>query len=339
MEKRMDALSELWREDANVLRVLRAAGVPEACLAGEWSDYDTLAAVCAALPLLRGHPVGERLTARLRNVTDCDLPVCAENAPAFWQSYAAKCGYGAPVLLPDSYAPRHTPPPLPAPEILQEPDGADRLGEWVWRVLTGEIAPPHDGRLLADCTETLERWLKIRLDGQETDDRPDTWVWLDLPHDLPFVRPDPYHAELALRGLAQGDALSDHDRGLLMAQLARTVGQGMARRSASPTTLVLTGGNADAVLALCRYLDSCGGLPATVWLADEPADAEILCGQFAAVRTGIRLTSADTAEDARDKLTAYAAAAPVGRMALNAPDPRVETAVSEAFAKLNGWMS
>ena len=307
-----------WLGNELAARTLRAAGMSEDCLAGEWSDYDTLEALCAALPLLHGHPVGAGLTAWLREVTACDLPACAENAPAFWQSYAIKCGYGAPVQLPDGYRPCFALPTLSPPEIWQEPETENRLGEWVWRELTAKIAP-HGGRLLAACTEGLEPWWGIHNGA----------VWLDLPRGLPFVRPDPYHAELALQGLSRGDTLTKDERGLLIAQLARTAGQGMTHQPENTATLVLTGGNADSVLALCRYLDGCGGLPPTVWLADDPADAAILCGQFAAVRTGLRLTSSDTAEDVRNKLTAYAAAAPIGRIVLEVPDSSVSVLSSE----------
>ena len=298
-----------WNGDEIAARSLRAAGMPEACLVGEWSDYDTLEALCAALPSLCGHPVGARLTAWLGSVTACDLPACAENAPALWQSFAHTHGYGASVALPDEYRPRRTPPPLPAPEILYEPDRIDCLGENVWSALLAEAEWPHDGRLLAACTDRLERWIE-NCHGA---------AWLDLPRDIPFVRPDPYHAELALQSPARGEAPSNRERGLLMAQLSRIVGQGIVRRSASSATLVLSGGDADAVLALCRYLDGCGGLPPTVWLAESPADAATLCGQFAAVRTGLRLKVTDTTEDVKRKLTAYATAAPLGRIVLGVP--------------------
>ncbi len=321
---RMDAFCDLWREDTAIARALRAAGMPEACLMGEWSDYDTLEALCAALPALYGHPVGNRLKAWLRDVTDCDLPVCAENTPALWQCFAQTHGYGAPVLLPDAYRPRCTPPSLPAPEMLHEPDGADRLGEDVWSALLAAVEPPHDGRLLAACTDRLERRVE-NCHGA---------TWFDLPRAIPFVRPDPYHAELALQGLARGEALSDRERGLLVAQLARIVGQGIARRSPSPATLVLTGGDADTVLALCRYLDGCGGLTPTVWLADSPADVATLCGQFAAVRTGLRLNVTDTTEDVKRKLTAYAASAPIGRVVLGVSNFLVASVVLESFAKM-----
>ena len=301
-----------WLGDEDTVRVLRAAGMDEACLAGERSDYDTMEALCASIPLLRGHPVGERLTAWLRETTACDLPACAENVPAFWRGFVKLHGYGMPVTLPDEYCPCLTPPPLPEPAFWQEPDGADRFGEGTWQALLADIDPTRDGRLLAACTDRLARWLNARA-GEAT-------VWLDLPRSVPFVRPDPYHAELALQSVARGEALSDRERGLLIAQLARIVGQEMVCRSEKMATLVLSGGDADAVLALCRYLDTCGGLPLTVWLADEPADVAILCGQFAAVRTGFRLSTEDTAESVRRKLTAYASVAPIGRVVLGVPE-------------------
>lgn len=310
-----------WNGDEIAARALRAAGMPEACLVGEWSDYDTLEALCAALPLLNGHPVGARLTSWLRGVTACDLPACAENAPALWQSFAHTHGYGASVTLPDEYRPRRTLPPLPAPEILCEPGGAVCLGECVWSALLAEAEWPYDGRLLAACTDRLERWIENCRGA----------AWLDLPCDIPFVRPDPYHAELALQSLARGEALVDRERGLLMAQLARIVGQGIARRAPSPSTLVLTGGDADTVHSLCRYLDGCGGLPPTVWLADSPADVAALCGQFAAVRTGLRLNATDTAEHVKNKLATYATAAPLGRIVLGVPNSDTEMLVLDVW--------
>ena len=134
--------------------------------------------------------------------------------------------------------------------------------------------------------------------------------------------------------MARGEAPSNRERGLLIAQLARIVGQGIARRSPSPATLVLTGGDADTVLALCRYLDGCGGLPPTVWLVEDPADAATLCGQFAAVRTGLRLKVTDTTEDVKRKLTAYAASAPIGRAVLGVSNFLVVSVVLESFAKM-----
>ncbi len=310
-----------WNGDETAARALRAAGMPEACLVGEWSDYDTLEALCATLPLLNGHPAGTWLTAWLRGVTACDLPACAENAPALWQSFADAHGYGASVSLPDEYRPRRTPPPILDPEILYEPDGIDCLGEGVWRALLAEAEWPHDGRLLAACTARLERRME-NCHGA---------AWLDLPCGMPFIRPDPYHAELALQSLARGEAPSNRGRGLLIAQLARIVGQGIARRSPSPATLVLTGGDADTVLALCRYLDGCGGLPPTVWLADSPADVAALCGQFAAVRTGLRLNATDTAEHVKNKLATYATAAPLGRIVLGVPNSDTEMLVLDVW--------
>ena len=192
-----------------------------------------------------------------------------------------------------------------------------------WEIVNDRMAAASpDREVLAALSDAVERWLDERL-TMPPDGEWGVTVWLDLPRKLPFVRPDPYHASLASHEFLRGEPLSESDEALLNAQLARTVGQGMIRRAATPATLVVTpatlvvaGGNAEAVLALCRYLDTCGCLPPTVWLADEPADASILCGQFPSVRTGIRLTSADTAETTKEKLTAYAAVAPIGRVVL-----------------------
>ena len=128
-----------------------------------------------------------------------------------------------------------------------------------------------------------------------------------LPADYIFVRPDPYHAEEALKALAQGQATS-RDVSLLWSQALRTVGLAACE---TDRVLVLQGGDPAEVTALLAYLHTAHALPELVWIPDSPADAGVVSGLYGAVRTGLCLPS-DPQKQTEAK-AAYAAVAPIGR--------------------------
>ena len=276
-------------QDTALCRLLRACGMDEARITGGASDYDKFLALAEAMPLCAGHPLRASVEAHLQRFVRITASLCPHTARDFWTAWTDRYWYGD--LTPPPPLPPvcpHCAPCKPARRLaeadlgrLPEPQmvSGDNLGAWTRELETA----------LTACTEHPV---------------------CRLPEEYAFVRPDPYHAGEALRKLSDGGELTSSERDLLWTQALRVWGLAAVRREAE---LILQGGAPDAVTALLAYLDSSRALPRLVWIPSDPAHAEAVSGLYAAVGTGVDLSACTTDEERETRLTAHAAAAPLGR--------------------------
>lgn len=277
--------------DPALCRLLRACGVEEDYIMGGASDYDKLLALATALPLCEGHPLRDEVNATLTCATGIFVPLCPHTARAHWDAWVEIYHYGGQVtatelptvcLYCDPALPRvirlEDCTRLPNPTVIQAPD----LTAW---------------------SEKLENTLP-------TDGTP---AWYTLPADYTFTRPNPYHANLAVGKTARGEALTAKERDLFITQALRVWGLALVGREAS---LLLQGGEPEAVAALLAYLAASKALPRMVWFPDDPAQAEAVSGLYPEVGTGYTVAEDYPTEVTENKKAAYAKVAPVGQATL-----------------------
>lgn len=277
-------------------RLLRACGVEESCISGGASDYDRFLALAAVIPLWDGHPEAERVQTLLTQATGLNVPLCPHTAGAYWAAWVTRHWYGetdTPTELL-SACPRCA----PKSPLTVERSRCIQLSDPV------SIQAP-DLRGWSYTLETL-----IPTDG--------TSVILSLPEDYTFVRPDPYHAQLAVQKAASGEALTGEERHLLMAQTLRVWGLVLQKKAPGKLSrheippVILEGGTPDGVVPLLLYLQASKALPPMAWLPHNPAHAEAVSGLYAAVKTGYAICVTQPPEVEEGKRRAYAAVAPVG---------------------------
>ena len=269
-------------------RLLRACGADEACITGRASDYDQFLALADAMPLCEGHPLRGEINTKLTAATGLDAPLCPHTARLFWDRWTELHWYGR-ELPPMSHTCPLCVSPVPTvarmAEIHRLPDPAavhaSDLGSWSARL---EAALPPFG----DCL--------LVLDGDYT-----------------FIRPNPYHANLAVRRLAEGETLTADDRALLTTQALRVWGLAMVKAGREAHRILLRGGSPEAVTALLAYLQASKALPSLVWLPDDPTRAEAVSGLYGAVGTGYVLPDGISPQEAEAIKATYAAVAPWGR--------------------------
>lgn len=295
--------------DPALCRLLRACGVEESYITGGASDCDKFLALAAALPLCEGHPLRDEVNAALSQATGLAAPLCPHTAHTHWNAWAEIYRYGGriaasplPAVCP--FCPPSSPTvltadalcPLPDPAAVKAPD----LDAWSDAL---SAALPADGRL----------------------------PLFSLSNEYGFVRPDPYHAGLAVRKAWEGEALTDREMDLLRTQALRVWGQTLVQRGGG---LLLEGGTPETVSALLYYLDRSRALAETAWIPVEPAQAAGISGLYPGVRTGYRQDRESDSQAAR----AYAAAAPLGRgIAVTGRSPNSEGLTRNHRTDQNGW--
>lgn len=272
-----------------LVRLMRACGTEETCITGRASDYEKFLALATALPLCAGHPEVERVKTFLTQATGLTAPLCPHTAPAYWKVWADRHWYGreeASVALPAVCPFCATVAPGQWSDLTALPDPlavlATHLGDWS-RAL--EVAWTQSGRhpLIA------------------------------LPDDYTFLRPDPYHADLAVKKLSAGEPLTSAEQNLLLTQALRVWGVAAVRDSdVEGKTLILHGGDAAQVNRLLDYLSASKALPTMAWIPRDPADAGKISGLYASVGTGYALSKDSTPVEQEAIRTAYATVAPVG---------------------------
>ena len=267
--------------DPALSRLLRACGVDEACVTGRASDYDHFLALAAALPLCEGHPLRDAVHVKLTAATGLSAPLCPHTAKAYWDTWVERYWYGGDVPTPSlpalcPFCAPCKPSVRRREEMVALPDPllvlGKNLGEWS---LALEALLPDDGRA----------------------------ALVTLPEAYEFLRPNPYHANLAVEKIHRGEEMTEGEKNLLWAQALRVWGQAALHRG---STLLWRGGDPRGVLSLLGYLDASRALPPTVWIPRRPADAGAVSGLYPTLRTGMSLP---VGEDARRE---YAAAAPLG---------------------------
>lgn len=274
--------------DPAIIRLLRACGTDDACITGGASDYDRFLALAAALPLCEGHPLREEIHAKLTAATGLDAPLCPHTARLFWDRWTELHWYGRDLLPLTQTCSLCSPtlptvlytaelPTLPDPTKLRAPD----LRSWS-RLLTEAL--PSSG----DCI-------------------------LVLREDYTFYRPNPYHADLAVRRLGSGEILTEQESSLLVTQALRVWGLALVQMGVEAPRILLRGGTPEAVTALLAYLQASKALSPMVWIPIDPAYSEALSGLYRAVGTGYALPDGLPPTEAASLRTAYAAVAPLGR--------------------------
>lgn len=272
-----------------LVRLLRACGTEETCITGRASDYEKFVALATALPLCAGHPEVERVQTFLTQATGLTAPLCPHTAPAYWKVWADRHWYGreeASVALPAVCPFCATVAPRQWSDLTALPDPlavlATHLGDWS-RAL--EISLAQGGR----------------------------HPLIVLSDDYTFVRPDPYHADLAVKKLSAGEPLTSVEQNLLLTQALRVWGVAADCDSdMEGKTLILSGGDSAQVSLLLAYLSSSKALPTMVWIPRDPTDAGEISGLYASVGTGYALSKNDPSVEQEAIRTAYATVAPVG---------------------------
>ena len=280
--------------DPALCRLLRACGTDEACITGGASDYDQFLALAAAMPLCEGHPLREEINATLQEATGLSAPLCPHTAHLHWEAWVELYLYGREVTtttLP-AVCPDCTPP---IPTVLQR----------------------KDVTLLPDPTAVKAPDLTAWSGGLESAlPAGKTPALFTLPEKYVFTRPNPYHANLLVGKVAEGEALTEEERNLLLTQALRVWGLALAGRAPDTVPpLFLLGGTPEAVTALLAYLHASKALPSLTWIPDDPADAATVSGLYACVGTGFRCKgeSGESEESGEGAAKDYASVAPVGR--------------------------
>ena len=273
--------------DASLIRLLRACGTQEAVLKGA-SDYDGFFALAEAMPLCIGHPLRETVNRTLQEAVGEAVSLCPHTAREIWKMWTDIHWYGreavsASVPLVCPWCAEARPVELKAEALTRLPDPA--------AVRVGNM-------------EEWSRALEASLTAGE-------YPLFSLSDTFEFVRPNPYHANLAVNKAAVGDTLSDGERHLLIVQAMRVWGQFITRTQWKGVFL-LRGGHPNAVVALLDYLDQARTLPRLIWIPQAPSDAGRVCGLYPGVETGIELSRCRTEEE-QTMMRAYAAVAPIGR--------------------------
>ncbi len=276
--------------DGQWVGFLCAAGAEASVVAGKASDYDAFLSLAAAMPLYEGHPLVDEVNHRLCAETGIMAPLCPHTARAHWDAWVGRHWYRAA---------RDGVPSLPQ----RCPHCSAGTPAWLGRA---EIAVLSEPCTLAEPADDLAAWSERLRSSIPTDGRQPL---VELPPSYRFARPDPYHAGLAVRAMAEHRG-SEAERHLLDTQAFRVLGgalREMGRR------LVVCGGRAEEVLALIRYLADVRCLPRLVWLCDDPKAVADVSGVDARVETGLRIPAGADEATVRRMLDVYATVAPIGR--------------------------
>lgn len=272
--------------DPALCRLLRACGADEACITGGASDYDKFLALAAAMPLCEGHPLREAVNRGLWDATGLTVPLCPHTAHSHWEAWVEIYLYGGEVMSSAIPPCPYCTPQVPA--VLHEKD---------------LITLPHPVAVKAPDLSTWSAMLEAALPTGEAP------VLLALSEDYAFIRPNPYHVNLAVGKAETGAELTHQERDLLMTQALRVWGQlGWGH-------ILLCGGRPEEVNSLLVYLNASKTLPALTWIPDNPADAGAVSGLYACVGTGFRCKgeSGESEESGEGAAKDYASVAPVGR--------------------------
>ncbi len=287
-------LLNLGRDPA-LSRLLRACGVDEAYITEGASDYDRFLALAAALPLCEGHPLRERVQAVLESATGIRAPLCPHTARSFWDAWVEAHWYGR--------EPGRSSLPASCPLCPPAEPTVLRMGELTSLPDPAEVKASD----LTAWSQALEKLLP-------QNGKP---ALLSLPDEYAFIRPNPYHANLAVRKTFGGEALTGRERDLLITQALRVWGLALVKAEgmspAGKPPLILRGGTPEAVIALLGYLDVAKALPEAVWIPHDPALAGEVSGLYAHVGTGY---AAVLPEMAMAGTAAYRSVAPIGRAVL-----------------------
>ena len=266
--------------DPAVHRLLRACGVEERLITGGASDRERFDALAAALPLCKGHKIAKDLTRIAGKETGLYGDICPHTAQRLWDTWIERHWYGRDTeveLLPD-------PCPHCAPIVWTDVSLRDMT------LLFDPLSIYTDNELLSEWTKEWEACMNPSAS---------MFLW-DLPDEYAFVRPDPYHAQMALYRVAE-DTATPEEKNLLLTQALRIAILHVKRYG---LTLILEGGNPDAIWDLLTYMQEITPMPELVWIPDHPTSAGLVSGWFPSVRTGFRLF---------DDESLYAEFAPIGR--------------------------
>lgn len=289
--------------DPELCALLRAAGMPHACLPHEAdphtpplaSDYDRFLALADALPACAGHPRAETIHASLASATGVARPLCSHTAKDHWREFVRLHWYGE--SLPEDEV-RVTDTLSPCP--LCAPAEPIRLS-------ARDVCRLPDEITVLPTAQDLSTWTNSLAESVPPAGK---LCLLTVPEGYTFVRPDLYHVGMALS--RRPEARGAEEKALLFGQAARVLGELLTARG-DALLLRATAPNAASILPLLTYLRDIGRLPDTVYLSEDPADAAFLSGRMSRVRTGLCFSVYATAASIQAAITCYARLAPIGR--------------------------
>lgn len=219
--------AELWLRSPRLLRAMRCRRVSEAYLTGACADYEKMTEVLFAL----GYTAGDTLPADIAaDLTYLLGDVAGAEPAAIWQETAASFAMRdvTPRLILAAHRAALLPTDVDAPEALAAfSDTVYPLFD-ASALLWSEDYPAYLQRLSAAYgmpagnLAELERLLSVAVARFAAAGAPA--ILLDVSGYGRFLRPDPYHAGLALARMARGEELTVDEHALFTAQLLRTLG-------------------------------------------------------------------------------------------------------------------
>lgn len=314
-----------WLSFDAVRGAMRAAGVEEAYITGDASDFERLEALLSVIHRLAGHRALAWCRHDLSHTFDCALDLTPENAESIWQHTALKLEK-SPISNPLVFAP-------------------------VSALVTLERGVKHAAAVLAAAEqERIENFSALCATYCHILDRfaaaGGKAVALAVDPAMPFVSPNEYHADkIFVRALQKdGRGITVEEKALFFAQVVRFFGKECVRRglalqlqiqrqtccgeAAVPLPITDIGGLA----ALLQYLSDADALPRTLLAArnaDELRALSPLFTAFAAVASGeprisplLAIKSCFEPAALRAELASLTSLVPLGALTFCLDEPR-----------------
>ena len=264
-----------WLSFDAVRGAMRAAGVEEAYITGDASDFEKLVALLDVMPQLAAHRVSLWCRHDLSHTFGCALDLIPENAESIWQHTALKLGEIS-----------------PSNALVFNPVSA---------LIALERGVKHAAAVLAAAEqESIENFPALCAVYCRMLDRFEAAggkaVALAVDPAMPFVSPNEYHADkIFVRALQKdGRGITVEEKALFFAQLARFFGKECVRRglalhlhvqrqaSCGEAVVPLPITDIGGLAALLQYLCDADALPRTLLAARNADELRALSPLFTA---------------------------------------------------------
>lgn len=296
---KFDSFSNLWELfcSSDVLDAMRLGGADEKYVGGDASDYEKFHELCRIMPTLAGNGIYALAHTLLRSLFNCDLAINLTNCEEIW-SISADRFFANELTLSDLYGDRGGTVCINV-DMLDDPSGIRRI---TLREGNLEIIPVFCPNSLFEInTKGFKASISAleELAGKSVSDlsglcdalsaRIDTFCSLGcrfashLDVSIPrFVKPDPYHAEQALKKAIAGKGyeLDEDEILLLKAQLCRMLSSEYKKRD----MVLQISCNGTPSEQLLTYLSHSGSLGKTVIYTDTDSDPSQLADTYLSIR-------------------------------------------------------
>ena len=281
-ERHWSSIADILLSNDAAHRAMRSCGIDKKFITGDASDYEKFRAWCTCMPSMIGNPLFHIHHLALRRYFGCTLIINSRNCDAIWAETAeqlSSLAYSSRTLIANAHLtaicipedPVNTPNddiahnantscpmqvyPLLAPDRLME---IDRTGFSAYLTKLGDANGFH----ITDLA-SLEAALVAAFDRFEAAGC--RGVSVSLTDFTAFVRPDPYHADQALRTAQKTDGreVSPEQLACFRAQIMRLLGRECVRRNRTMQLHFAAETSITAQNLLLSYLTDEGALPPT----------------------------------------------------------------------------